>query len=377
MENAKAVPETASASWQERLAGMRRSPLARRLLAAILIVSTVGALVATIIQLAFDYHHDVEEVRRDLESMQKTVASTLAYNLWIVNPGAVHRQINDLLTVPGVRFVEVVENDGTRYDAGQAVAPSRDLVERTFKLEYRHPVTGQMMLMGTARIEASTVDIKSRLFERFLLILGTQGLKAFLVSVFILVFFQWLVTRHLRRLTSQARHVNYLSLRNPLTLDRMPEDDELNELVDAFNQMRRNLLRDIELWEREDRALAQELAIDRATLAALPEATIRTDADGIVNWMNPAAEALCGYRLRLGAGNRLLELLPPAPGFIVWSAERLFLDAQKADATIRRRVVFALGDGRIMSCDGAAALLHDDEGLAQGGVIVLTAAEPL
>lgn len=369
--------ETADApdSWREQAAAMRRSPLARRLLAAVLMVSSLGALLATLTQLAFDYHHDVEQVRHDLDSLQKTTAGTLAYNLWAVNPGAVQRQMADLLNVPTVHYVEVAESDGTHYSVGHPVAPARDRVERTFKLEYRHPLTAQQVLVGTARIEASTVDIKSRLFERFLLILCTQGLKTFLVSAFILAFFQWLVTRHLRRITSQARRVNYLSLRAPLTLDREPEDDELNELVDAFNQMRRNLLRDIELWERGDQLMAREHAFDSATLKALPEVAIRTDDNGIVVWMNPAAEALSGYRLRLGAGNRLGELLPPAPGFIVWSAEKLFLDAQSADGVIRRRVVFAQGDGRVMGCDASAATLC--EGDPQGAVIMLTAVDPL
>lgn len=367
----QAAAAMTSEPWQEQWRQMRHSHLARRLLVAILLVSTLGALLATLAELALDYRHDVEQVHDDLDALQKTTAGTLAYNLWIVNPGALQRQLADLLRLPNVRYAEVVENDGSRYQAGHEVAPERDRVERIFKLEYQHPVSGEQLLMGTVRIEASTADIKSRLFDRFLVILCTQGLKTFLVSFFILAFFQWLVTRHLRSITQQARRINYLNLREPLTLDRAHEDDELNELVNAFNQMRRNLLRDIELWEKNEKALMAENAINQMTLSMLPEITLRTDGRSQVTWINRLGEQMLRHGNLPLQGRMLGDVLPAAKGFLNVSAERVFLDAQNSAIVLRRRIVFRHGAGRIMAAEASCILLRDGDQQSQGLVMIL------
>jgi PAS domain-containing protein len=357
--------------WHEQVRRMRHSQLARRLLAAVLLVSTLGALLATFTELALDYRYEVDQVHGDLDALQKTTAGTLGYNLWIVNPQALQRQIADLLRLPNVHYVEIVENDGTRYHGGRPVLPERDRVERVFKLEYLHPVSGRSELMGTVRIEASTAEIKRRLFDRFLVILGTQGLKTFLVSVFILSFFQWLVTRHLRNITQQARRINYLNLREPLTLNRHAEDDELNELVDAFNQMRRNLLRDIELWEHNEKALMAENALAQATLNQLPEVTLRTDNRSQLTWINRLGEQMLLQGSESMHGRLLGEVLPAAKGFANVSADRLFLDVQSSGIVVRRRVVFRHAAGRILAAQASAILLHDADRQPIGLVLML------
>lgn len=361
------------ATWREKLTYIGHSQLARRLLAAILLVSTIGAILVTLTELVLDYRHDVEQLYVVLDDVQKTSSSTLVYNLWVVNPEALQQQLEDLLRLPGVRYVEVVENDGSHYRVGHPVTPARDRVERTFKLEHPHPVSVHTQLLGTMHIESSTADIKSLLFDRFLVILCAQGLKTFLVSFFILAFFQCMVTRHLRQLSSQARRINYINLREPLALDRVPENDELNELLDAFNQMRRNLLRDIELWEESERSLATDNALNLLTLNMMPEAVIRTDNRSVVTWLNPLAQHLLGDSRRQAVGMMLGELLVAANGFASMSAERLFLDVKGCNYTLRRHLVFVHPDGRVMDCEVSAMMMWDQQQQAQGVILLVRA----
>lgn len=350
----------------------RRSPLARRMLLAILVVSSLGALLATIAQLSVDYRRDVAQVEADLEALQKTTSGTLAYHLWVVNPDAIRHQLADMLRLPNLRYVEVVEDDGTVYRAGRPVADHAELVGKTFKLEYTHPFTGEVLLLGAARLEASTEDIRSRLFDRFLVILVAQGIKTFIVSVFILFVFQWLVTRHLRRITEQARRVNYLTLREPLNLERDIKDDELSELVEAFNQMRRNLLNDIEIWERAEKQLGRENALNTATLMALPEPVVRTDNRGYITLINLAASAVTGWELNEARGMNLSEVLASAPGLISLSAERLLVDMQTSGLALRReRIVFVARNGTTVACAGSATPLRDEKGHFLGALLCL------
>lgn len=372
-ENTQAGATVENNTWREQLTYIRHSHLARRLLAAILLVSSIGALLATMTELVLDYRHDVAQLQVVLDDVQKTTSSTLAYNLWIVNPEALHQQMSDLLRLPSVHYVEIVENDGTHYQVGHPVTPLRDNVERTIKLEYPHPISGRTQLMGTLHIESSTADIKKLLFDRFLVILCAQGLKTFLVSFFIIGFFQWMVTRHLRQMTNQARRINYINLREPLTLNRVPENDELNELLDAFNQMRRNLLRDIELWENGEKSQADDNVLNQLTLDMLPEAVIRTDNRSMVTWLNPLAQHLLADPRRQAIGMPLGELLVSAKGFSSLSAERLFIDAKNGTSPLRRHLVFVHADSRVLGCEASAMVMRDQNQQAQGMVLMVRA----
>ncbi|MFK5151312.1 hypothetical protein ACI4CU_28605, partial [Klebsiella pneumoniae] len=66
--------------------------------------------------------------------------------------------------------------------------------------------------IGILKVEASLADIYQRLTEKAVVILVTQGLKTFLVSLFILYVFHRLVTRHL---TDIARTVAEDDLQHP------------------------------------------------------------------------------------------------------------------------------------------------------------------
>ncbi|MFN3586348.1 MAG: PAS domain-containing protein, partial [Moraxellaceae bacterium] len=329
------------------------------------------------VQLALDYRHEVGRVEQDLVMLQDSISGALAHALWIVNPQALRAQIGDMLRLPHLRYVEVTESDGTVYRAGRPVPLARDRVERVFKLDYVHPHTGRAELVGSVRLEASTADIKRRLFDRFLVILATQGLKTFVVALFILMFFQWLVTRHLLRLAEQVRAITSLTLREPLTLARQPVNDELQVLLQALNQMRHGLLRDIELWESSGRALAAEQVAAQRQLQSLPEAVFTLDARGAVTALNPAAERLCGKPSYRAAGEALGAVLPAAAGFATWSAERLFLEAQGSSVPLRRRVVFVHDDGRTLGCAASAAQVGEGDLPSRQVVLVLMAPEVL
>jgi signal transduction histidine kinase len=115
------------------------------------------------------------------------------------------------------------------------------VIDRSYPLIYND--RGVAREIGILKVEASLAEIYQRLTEKAVVILVTQGLKTFLVSLFILYVFYRLVTRHL---TDIARAVGDDDLQRPtpaLTLQRHPPDepDELDRMVQAFNAMRANL----------------------------------------------------------------------------------------------------------------------------------------
>ena len=70
-----------------------------------------------------------------------------------------------------------------------------------------------------------------------MVILLTQSIKTFLVSGFILLLVYWMITRHLGTMAHFAQSIQPEKMDNPLLLNRRDKNDELNELVEAFNGM--------------------------------------------------------------------------------------------------------------------------------------------
>ena len=112
-------------------------------------------------------------------------------------------------------------------------------LENRFPLRYTHQ--SEVFDLGELRLLASLNDVYARLWERLLIILLTQGIKTFLISGFIFVLVQFLITRHLSTMARYAHEVTPEKLDAPLVLLRHQRKDELNEVVVAFNRMRKSL----------------------------------------------------------------------------------------------------------------------------------------
>ncbi|MDO6564285.1 ATP-binding protein, partial [Amphritea sp. 1_MG-2023] len=85
-----------------------------------------------------------------------------------------------------------------------------------------------------------------------------QGIKTFLVSIFILALFNQLVTRHLSTMAQYARRLKLDQLNTPLILKRKQRhtEDELSQVANAMNSMRQAMLTDISKREDAERSLA-------------------------------------------------------------------------------------------------------------------------
>lgn len=346
-----------------------REALAQRFLAALLVASLAVFTGVTLIELTLDYRHEVAGVAAGLDALQRQAQSRLDRPLREGDASAIRHELAGLLQLPAVSYVQLVTGAGAQYEAGRPVQPWRDRRQRIVKLA---PADGEgrRQLLGTLHVEASTSAVKRRLFDRFLLRLGLLVLAALLLSAFLLRLFDTLVSRHLGAIAAQMRRTNAINLREPLLLERAPADDEINQLLNAFRQLRRNLLHEIELREAGDRALAAENRLNLLSLDALPQALLRLTPEGRVSWANAAAERLCGRRQEAMQGKLLAELLPAVRGSGDTSAEALCLQARARSGLQEQRVVLAGADGA-SGRDAVATALRDADGELAGMLLLL------
>ena len=156
-------------------------------------------------------------------------------------------------------------------------------------------------------------------------------------------------------------------------IDHLPRKLFEHQLL-ALRQLAGVAARGLEARATARRA-AHELARGRqllqVTLDAIVDAVITTDPDGVVQWMNPAAESATGWSAAEGIGRRLSTV------FVVFDeVTRTFAPSpvelclgRAAPVLATERQMLAARDGREFGIDSAASPLRDPAGTLLGAVL--------
>lgn len=270
----------------------RQHRLGFRVLGAILLLSSLFTLLAIATQLYVQYRSDVAGIQQRLDNIDTAYASTLSYSLWTLDYPQLETQLQSILQLPDVAYVALQEANGARHTAGQPLPDGTPARTLTLPLQYQ-PAPGETTELGTLTVVANMSGILQQLWDRLLVIIGTQAIKTFGMSICILLLFHWLVTRHLGVLARYARRLDLAHLDTAPVLQRratgMP--DELDDVVHALDEMRQSLLRDIAARE----SAQAELRKLSSALQQSPEAILITDVNGTVDYVNPRFTELTGF----------------------------------------------------------------------------------
>lgn len=229
-------PATGGQQADSRFVPLRRG-IAWRLLSLILLVSTLITLVATAIQLYVDFRRDVHAIENRLAEIERTHMGALAGALWHMDVQQLRLHLEGMLRLPDMRALEVREISTVARPVivvvgrRQATAP----LARDYPLVYDD--RGAPREVGTLYAEASLDDVYARLWDKAVVILASQGIVIFLVSLFTLYVVWRLVARHL---ISIAHFVGSYDIAAPAPelrlIRRAPAHaDELDQVVGAFN----------------------------------------------------------------------------------------------------------------------------------------------
>lgn len=217
----------------------RRRKLSRLLVVLVLLFSGFITLLLTAIQLYLDYRYDVSLIEQRLQQIEISNLDSVSRHLWTLNYSALRLQMEGLLRQPDLIYMEVVDAEGATV-AAIGYGEGKVLRGRLYPVLYQY--RGETRRIGTLVVVATLDGVYQRLWDTFLVILVTQAIKTFLVTVFILLLFQRLVTRHLDRLAEVADASDVRTLSQPWALDRPArwynKHDELEALLSAFNRMR-------------------------------------------------------------------------------------------------------------------------------------------
>lgn len=250
------APGTSSISWWHSIG--------RRFILYIVLFSSLVTLFSTAIQLYFEYRRDLRTIDANLEQIERSHLKSFSEGLWTFNEKTLLVQLQGVLDLPDVGYVEIRKDGAPFLRAGVPVTGRS--VRDEFPLRYTH--RGQEMQLGTLIVVAGLNGVYARLLDRIVVILVTQGIKTFCVSAFIFALFYFMVGRHLKTMAAYAGSLSLDRLASPLVIprsSRYADKDEIGLVVGAINRMRQTLMEDLEIHRQAERTV-QMLAESAAGL---------------------------------------------------------------------------------------------------------------
>jgi diguanylate cyclase (GGDEF)-like protein/PAS domain S-box-containing protein len=274
------------------------SPLSFRLLAYILLFSSVFTLVSSAIQLYSDFRQDISQIDRRMQVVETGYASSLARSLWALDQKLLQTQLEGILSLPDIVHLRLKIEPDSELVLG-SIPRDAELTRHSFDLVHQGD---EMFKLGELTITADLRRVYSDMKDKVLVILAIQFLKTFFISILIVWIFQHFVARHLTSMANYAREFSLNNLAEPLKLDRpdtgLNRRDELAQVTEAINQMRKRLAEDVERQERD----AQEIRKFSKAIEQSPSSVLICDRKWRIEYANQKFTQLTGYDLKSIAG---------------------------------------------------------------------------
>jgi diguanylate cyclase (GGDEF)-like protein/PAS domain S-box-containing protein len=270
------------------------SPLSFRLLAYILLFSSVFTLISSAIQIYSDFSKDVSQIDRRMEVIETGYATSLARSLWALDQKLLQTQLEGILSLPDIVHLRLKIEPDSELVLGNIPSDS-STTSHEFNLVHQGD---DMFTLGRLTVTADLQRVYADLERKILVILATQFLKTFFISILIVWIFQYFVARHLTTMANYARGFSINSLSEPLKLDRpdtpLNNSDELAQVTEAINQMRDRLSDDLKRQERDEKEIRKfSKAIEQS-----PSSVLICDRKWQIEYANQKFTQLTGYDLK-------------------------------------------------------------------------------
>ena len=256
-------------------ASLRSRRLALSLLLAIGGCSLACIALAIGFQLHSEYRRDLDGIAHRLQFIENSYVPPLTAGAYQLDDEQVRLQLKGVLQLQDIVYARVREdlNKGS-YDIVEGNPEVRGAIIREYPLVYQ---ANQPVPVGVLEVRASLDGVYARLKERILTIALTNALLIVPLAAAILLILQVALNRHLARMARYTGSLSLDSLDQSLSLQRAPSrsgnQDELDQLVQAINEMRLRIRDDV----AHRQAAEQELLFRKAMLECVLEARI----DGI------------------------------------------------------------------------------------------------
>jgi len=310
------------------------APVAYKLLLLIIISSSLVTFIITAIQLFFDYKTDINLIENRIHQVEISYIDSVANSVWNFNKKQYELQLDGILNIEDIIYVEIINHDGKSV-ISKGQHEENQIIKKEFNLQTID--FGKEIETGKLIVIASLSRVYQDLLKKAGLILFSQTIKTILISTFIIFAFYHLVTRHLWRI-SEYVHTQNINSDIPLVLDKQQstQPDELDKLVNAFNEMKEELQGKYKQVEEFNLKLEQKVQQRTETLnktyqqlekqnqalhksqikylkqsqlvEQISDSVISTDLEGYILTWNSGSERLLGYQANEIIGQHITKI---------------------------------------------------------------------
>jgi len=217
-----------------------KNSIVKQLLFAIIMLSTIAALLVSALQLYLDYKNGIERIRRDLDYVKLVSLTPLTSSIWNWDEDAIEAQMRALINHPTIDYAEINALNNTSTEFGTKI-PGRSITT-IYPLAYNDGE--EKHELGILSVEASLSRLFQQLLEKTLVVLGTNLLMILVLVSIIYMLFHVLFTRQLNALVEYVRGLDFENAKKPFTFQRKSRSstyDEFDEIAGALNDMQLNL----------------------------------------------------------------------------------------------------------------------------------------
>ncbi|MFZ3230851.1 MAG: ATP-binding protein [Pseudobdellovibrio sp.] len=192
-------------------------------------------------EVAFDYHQDVTAIEQNLLLVKKSHLEGILTSLWHLDNQHLKIQIQGVLSLPGIRYVEVTDNHGQQVIA-LGEKPSGRTMMSSYPLNYK--TSASEVNLGSILVVASLEEVYQKIYWKIFFVFLTQSLKSIIITIFIYVTINKILIKPLLLAAEHMKNLDFRKSVSPLKLKRssdMSLTDELDILIKAINNMQRSL----------------------------------------------------------------------------------------------------------------------------------------
>lgn len=216
---------------------MKTFSLRLKLVVGLLLIGAIITIITSIIQVYRDYQDELDNIDDEFAIVARTALPALESAMWALDKSQVQLLLEGIVAMPKIQQVQILEGQRVYAESGQLPRGSA-YKSQTYSIQYQGD---QPHTLGELTVYASLRPVYDGLARRAGLIFIANALRTLIVALFMALFFDRLVTRHVRRVVHHLESP-IGSTPSALALKRKRHTrDELDELVDAVNQMHNRL----------------------------------------------------------------------------------------------------------------------------------------
>ncbi|OFZ22964.1 MAG: hypothetical protein A2202_01660 [Bdellovibrionales bacterium RIFOXYA1_FULL_36_14] len=224
------------------------SPLVNKVLLFIISISVFFSIITTAFQLYGEFKLSEQLLYKNIDHIEKSYVPTISDSLFNLNNEKLLIELNGILKLDHLVYASVYETpDTTQFFLSTGSPQSVWSVKKTFDLFFPKTYNQEKQKLGELTIRISYEKIYKELFQKLFIILFSNIVTIFAISLSIFLFIKNHVTRHLSQIAHYANDLNLNEDKPPLSLHRKKIffRDEVDELCDSLNGLRLRIRQDI------------------------------------------------------------------------------------------------------------------------------------